>query len=188
MMRSPRARSKLAAGGLAAVAIWMAGAGWRQSVAFLPGQANSRRELLASAMLLSFPTRANAERLGAKNRISSLSLENDVESGNFDGYDMEGTMSRLGDKLSAGYEKVKPVCEEVSIIANGGSRTSLDDSTKRYVCDRNDLQKQKEEKGEYSYINAAKDVKAEERAQKQAECILYSLWLDRLDHDAWMYF
>lgn len=72
-----------------------------------------------------------------------------------------------------------------SNAGQGGSRTSLDDSTKRYVCDRNDLQKQKdrarhlpvraklcqwqEEKGEYSYINAAKDVKAEERAQKQAE-------------------
>ncbi|CAL1140021.1 unnamed protein product [Cladocopium goreaui] len=132
--------------------------------------------------------------LAGKNRINSLSLENDIKSGNFEGYDMKGTEDRLGSKLTTNYDKaVKPVCEEIAVAVNarppgdrddfstietmdqavGGSRTSLDDATKRYLCDRTDLKKKKEEGGEFSYTKAAKemnDQKLEEmRAERKAE-------------------
>lgn len=137
----------------------------------------SRRELVASALLvggLGVPKGAHADMmLAGKNRINSLSLENDIKSGNFEGYDMKGTEDRLGSKLTTNYDKVKPVCEEIAVAVNGGSRTSLDDATKRYLCDRTDLKKKKEEGGEFSYTKAAKemnDQKLEEmRAERKAE-------------------
>ncbi|CAK9105560.1 unnamed protein product [Durusdinium trenchii] len=170
------ARSKMAARGFVAAAVWMAVLGLRSST-FVP-EALPRRELVASAMLAalaggSLPDRAEAQYAPGKNRINSLSLENDIAAGNFEGYDLKGTSDRLGSKLTNNYDKVKPICEEVSVSVQGGSRTSMDDATKRYLCDRTDLKKQKEEAGQYSYTKNAKeieDTKLEEmRKERQAE-------------------
>eukprot|EP00434_Breviolum_minutum_P038968 symbB.v1.2.034580.t1/scaffold4480.1/size39184/2 len=175
------ARLRLVPGLIAATGLWAAVLS--SSRAFI--QAPSRRDFLASAVAGSailLPGSAQADMmLAGKNRINSLSLENDVKSGNFDGYDMKGTEDRLGSRLTSNYDKVKPVCEEINVAVNGGSRTSLDDATKRYLCDRKDLKKKKEEGGEFSYTKAAKemneqkleDMRAERKAEREARLKMF---------------
>lgn len=62
----------------------------------------------------------------------------------------------------------------------GGSRTSIEDATKRYLCDRTDLKKKKalghggevnplqEEGGEFSYTQAAKDMEEGRLEERRA--------------------
>mmetsp|Transcript_27702 Transcript_27702/g.51984 ORF Transcript_27702/g.51984 Transcript_27702/m.51984 type:complete len:177 (-) Transcript_27702:140-670(-) len=148
--------------GLGLVALLMAAVSLSRCLAFL-AEANSRRGFLASAMLASLALPEGA--MAAKTGIGALSLQND----NLDGYDFAGATSRLGASLNTGYDKVKPECEEVTVMTNGGSRTFDEETAKRYLCDRADLKKKKEEKQEFSYTKDAKEYREQLAAQVKSE-------------------
>ncbi|CAE7254644.1 unnamed protein product, partial [Symbiodinium necroappetens] len=77
--------------------------------------------------------------------------------------------SRLDQSLNTGYDQVKLQCEEVTVITNGGSRTMDEEQAKRYLCDRADLKKQKEEKKEFSYTKDAKEYREQLAAKVKSE-------------------
>lgn len=62
---------------------------------------------------------------------------------NLDGYNFDALGDKLGAKLSLGYEKVKPVCEEQDLIVQGGASTGSSQMVKKVICDRADNLKKK---------------------------------------------
>ncbi|CAE8611935.1 unnamed protein product [Polarella glacialis] len=94
------------------------------------------------------------------------SLESDKNS--LEGYNFEGLGSRL-QVLDQGYNKVKPVCEELQVVVNGGSRTMSENTATRVVCERQDKKDAKangkEDLNEKEALEA-KDALVEARAMK----------------------
>eukprot|EP00931_Biecheleriopsis_adriatica_P091123 TRINITY_DN65020_c0_g1_i1.p1 TRINITY_DN65020_c0_g1~~TRINITY_DN65020_c0_g1_i1.p1 ORF type:complete len:183 (+),score=54.93 TRINITY_DN65020_c0_g1_i1:47-595(+) len=115
----------------------------------------SRRDFAAllAASLAATSSPASAKLITAANTAKDL-----------DGYNLEG--KGLESKLNLGFNKVKTVCEEIAVTTAGGSRGELSSTSKRYLCNTADREKEKADKGEKSMLTAAKERR--EVAKKEA--------------------